>query len=101
MAQTSHTSQTTCDHDTIRRWAEARGAKPAQVTGTGNKQAGVLRLDFPGYSGDRLETISWEKFFEKFDREDLCLIYQEKTAKGEKSNFNKIVSRETAEAKES
>lgn len=93
-------SLVTCDHGTIQRWAEARGAKPARVAGTGDGDAGLLRLDFPGYSGGgRLEDISWDEFFEKFEREKLCLVYQETTAEGEKSNFNKIISRESAEAK--
>jgi hypothetical protein len=42
-----------------------------------------------------LEEISWEESFEKFDREKLALVYQESTARGQKSNFNKIFSRET------
>jgi hypothetical protein len=42
-----------------------------------------------------LEEISWEEFFEKFDREKLALVYQDTTARGQKSNFNKIVSRES------
>src|SRR5438105_2312306 len=65
---TSHTSQTTTDHDEIRRWAEERGAKPACVRGTGGKNdVGMLRLDFPGYTGeDKLEPIQWEDWFEKF-----------------------------------
>ena len=49
---------------------------------------------------DALEEISWEEFFEKFDEADLALLYQEKTASGERSNFNKLVGRETAEARE-
>ena len=57
---------------------------------------GILRIDFPGYSGSgSLEEISWEEFFEKFDREKLALVYQDTTARGQKSNFNKIVSRES------
>ena len=57
---------------------------------------GILRIDFPGYSGSgSLEEISWDEFFEKFDREKLALVYQETTARGQKSNFNKIVSRDT------
>jgi hypothetical protein len=57
---------------------------------------GILRIDFPGYSGSgSLEEVSWEEFFEKFDREKLALVYQDTTARGQKSNFNKIVSRET------
>jgi anaerobic selenocysteine-containing dehydrogenase len=91
-------SKTTTDHDEIRQWAEARGGRPAVVKSTRGKgdDTGILRIDFPGYSGSgSLEEISWEEFFEKFDREKLALVYQETTARGQKSNFNKIVSRET------
>jgi hypothetical protein len=91
-------SNTTTDHSEIRRWAEARGGRPAVVKSTRGKgdDTGILRIDFPGYSGSgSLEEISWEEFFEKFDGEKLALVYQETTARGQKSNFNKIVSRET------
>lgn len=89
----------TTDHDTIKQWAEDRGAHPSCVRGTGDKNdPGIIRLDFPGYTGaDKLEEISWEEFFEKFDEQGLALLYQEQTAAGEKSNFNKLVSRDTAE----
>jgi hypothetical protein len=95
-------SKVTFDHDEIRRWAEQRNAKPACVRGTGGgRDIGMIRLDFPGYSGESsLEHIAWEDWFKKFDERNLALLYQEKTASGEKSNFNKIVSRETAEAAE-
>ena len=57
----------------------------------------MIRLDFPGYSGeDSLEHISWDEWFENFDKNRLALLIQEKTARGQKSNFNKLVSRETA-----
>ncbi|MBV8937003.1 MAG: hypothetical protein JO095_14515, partial [Alphaproteobacteria bacterium] len=49
---------------------------------------------------DNLEEISWEEFFEKFDESELALLYQEETARGQRSNFNKLVGRETAEARE-
>lgn len=92
-------SKTTTDHDTIRKWAEARGARPATVKGTAkNDEAGVIRLNFPGYDEDRLEDISWDEWFEKFDENKLALLYQEETAGGQQSNFNKLVSRKTAEA---
>ena len=88
-------SKTTTDHEEIKKWAEARGAKPSCVKSTGGSDdAGVIRLNFPGYSGeDSLEEISWDEFFKKFDASKLALIYQEKTADGERSNFNKLVSR--------
>jgi len=97
----SNLSQTTTDHEQIRRWAEARGGKPAHVRGTGGKDdTGIIRIDFPGYSGaGKLEEISWDEFFQKFDEQGLALVYQEQTAEGQKSNFNKLVSRETVETK--
>ena len=92
-------SRTTTDHEEIRRWAEARGGQPACVRGTGDREdVGMIRLDFPGYSGaGKLEPISWDEWFRKFDENGLALLYQEETAGGEKSNFNKIVRRDTAE----
>lgn len=91
-------TRTTRDHEEIRRWAEERGGKPAHVKATGSENdIGILRIDFPGYSGQgSLETISWEQFFEKFDERGLSLLYQEETAGGARSNFNKLVSAETA-----
>ena len=101
MATTQSESKTnfTSDHETIRRWAEERGAHPACVKGTGgNGDVGMIRLDFPGSSGEgTLQEISWDDFFEEFDKKDLALLYQETTAGGEKSNFNKLISRQTAE----
>src|SRR3954453_5211820 len=96
-------SRTTQDHDEIRRWAEERGGKPAHVKSTeSSDDIGIIRIDFPGFSGEgSLEEISWNEFFEKFDNNNLALIYQEETAEGEKSNFNKLVKAETAAAAES
>jgi hypothetical protein len=90
-------TQRTHDHDEIRRWAEQRNGQPARVKGTGSRDdPGVLRIDFPGYSGDEaLEGISWDDFFRKFDESGLDLVYQEETSGGEVSNFNKLVERES------
>jgi hypothetical protein len=96
---TSAESKISTDHDEIRQWAEERGAKPSCVRGTGDEgDIGMIRLDFPGYSGEEsLEHISWDEWFEKFDERGLALLHQETTAGGERSNFNKLVSRETAD----
>lgn len=90
-----HTSKTTTDHAEIKKWAEARDGKPSHVKGTehGKDDAGLIRLDFPGYSGDKLEEISWDDWFDKFDEGKLALVYQEHTADGKQSNFNKLVKR--------
>jgi len=88
----------TTNHGEIQRWAEARGGKPACVLGTGGRgDEGVLRIDFPGYSGKgSLHEISWDDWFDKFDRARLALLYQDTTKGGQKSNFNKLVSRNQA-----
>src|SRR3954447_20424946 len=95
-------SKTTQDHEEIRRWAEERGGKPAHVKSTeSGDDIGIIRIDFPGYSGQgSLEEITWDEFFEKFDDNDLALVYQEETAEGERSNFNKIVKAETVDLPE-
>jgi hypothetical protein len=91
-------SKMTQDHDEIRRWAEEREGKPATVkTTSSGDDIGVLRFDFPGYSGeDSLEMISWEQFFEKFDEKDLVFLYQDETKQGDESRFFKFISKETA-----
>ena len=89
------------DRKRIQQWAEERGAKPSCVKGTGGKNdAGMIRLDFPGYSGgDSLQEISWDEWFEAFEANGLALLIQEETADGKQSNFNKLVSREKADTK--
>jgi hypothetical protein len=93
-------SRVLTDHEQIRKWAEARHAKPACVKGTeADDGSFLLRLDFPGYSGeDSLESTSWEQWFGVFDKRQLALIVEDKMADGRPSNFNKLVSRETARA---
>ena len=95
------TTKRTTDHETIRKWAEERGATPSTVRGTAGdtKGTGVLRMQFPGYGGERLQEISWEEFFEKFDEKNLEFLYQEQTRGGEQSNFFKLVSRSGQERK--
>ncbi len=89
------------DHEEIRRWAEERNAQPARVKGTGGDgDVGMIRLDFPGYTGEEsLEPINWDEWFRKFDESNLALLVQDETARGERSNFNKLIGRETAQAR--
>jgi hypothetical protein len=87
-------SKTTTNHDTIRKWAEAREGKPASVAGTeeDGESAGLLRIDFPGGAGAaELQEISWEDFFRKFDEENLEFLYQDKVEDGGTSRFCKFV----------
>lgn len=59
----------TTDHETIRRWAEARDGHPAI------------------------------ELFETFDQNNLAFLYQDKTAAGRKSRFAKFVDRDSVAAR--
>jgi len=95
MTETTGTeSKITADHEVIRKWVEERGGRPAVVKGTGGREGGILRLDFPPVgTKPNLEEISWEDFFKIFENKKLAFLYQERTATGELSRFNKFVSR--------
>ncbi|MFL6314006.1 MAG: hypothetical protein ACJ71W_18060 [Terriglobales bacterium] len=59
----------------------------------------MIRLDFPGFSGEQsLEHIEWDEWLQKFDESGLALLVQDTTADGQQSNFNKLISRETAKS---
>src|SRR3954471_13777269 len=92
-------SRTTTDHNEIRRWADERGGVPSTVAATEQGgEPGVLRIDFPGFSGKgTLEEISWDDFFRKFEESNLAFLFETDS----ESRFNKLVSRETAQQKES
>ena len=93
----SHEAQVTTDHDEIQRWVEARGGRPAVVKGTERGDSALLRIDYPGFSGeDTLEPIEWDEFFEIFDENNLGFLYQEKTADGGQSRFSKFIDRDAS-----
>ncbi len=89
-------SNQTQDHDTIKKWSEKRGGVPAKIRGTGKStDDGVLRIHFPDHSkSEEFEEISWEDFFEDFDKNGLSFLYQDKKADGEENTFHKFVNSE-------
>ncbi|HEX2492414.1 MAG TPA: TIGR04290 family methyltransferase [Steroidobacter sp.] len=89
----------TTDHEVIRRWVESRKGHPAVVKTTEGKRrggSGLLRIDFEP-SEESLDALSWDDFFETFDTNNLAFLYQERTASGRKSRFNKFVSRDSVD----
>lgn len=94
-------AKTTTDRKKIQQWVEKRGGKPACVRGTGGKgDTGLLRIDFPGYSGaETLQEIGWDEFFEKFEEQNLAFLYQDTMAGGDPSNFSKFVDRNSTEGR--
>jgi len=97
-AKTSHEAKTTTDHEEIRNWVEERDGHPAIVKGTEKGGSALLRIDYPGFSGeDRLEEITWDEFFKIFDENNLAFLYQDKTEDGGLSRFSKFVDGSRAE----
>ena len=95
-----HESHVTTDHEEIRRWVEERGGNPEVVKGTESGDSALLRIDYPGFSGEgKLEAIEWDEFFEIFDDNNLAFLYQDRTADGGESRFSKFIDR--SESKES
>jgi hypothetical protein len=91
MPRTEKSAVTTTDHEIIRKWVEERGGHPASVKGTGGKNdPGLLRIDFPGYSGEgKLDEISWDEFFNGFEDNQLAFLYEE----DKNSRFSKLIQR--------
>lgn len=92
-------AKTTTNHDEIRKWVEKRGGHPAVVAATENGRdsgGGLLRIDYDepgGNDDDRLHRITWNEFFEIFDRNDLAFLHD---SEGE-SRFSKFVQKESAD----
>jgi hypothetical protein len=88
-------AQATTDHETIRKWAESKGGKPAAVDRTHKGgDVGIIRIMFPHAPHSEhqsLTEISWEEFFQEFEKRKLALLYEES------SLFSKIVGRDTLE----
>lgn len=91
-------AKATTDHETIRKWADEHGGKPAAVRRThhgGN--VGIVRIMFPRSARsehEALDEISWEDFFRQFEESRLALLYEED------SLFSKLVGRDTLERRE-
>jgi hypothetical protein len=85
-AGTHGQSVATRDHDTIRAWAMRHSAEPATGEATRSGPATIdvndggvgIRFNFPGVG--RFRPISWEEWFEHFDRYRLVFVYEEEVA---------------------
>ena len=77
------TGKRVIDHDTIRRWVKARGGLPARLR-SGAGAPGALALAFDEITlGEALERISWDEFFDRFDRNNLALCFDEQAGGSE------------------
>ena len=77
----------TADHAEIRRWVEERGGRPGIVPVREGRERLALSFD-----STACEPLSWDEFFERFDRESLAFEYPPE-ANGEGVREARLVSR--------
>lgn len=92
-----HSIRATRDHELVRRWAEQHHAQPATGESTSSGPAVAtrivdggagIRFNFPGLSPFR--PISWEEWFQNFDRHGVTFLYEE-TDKAVRTAWYRIV----------
>ncbi|MBD3316578.1 MAG: hypothetical protein GF344_12385 [Chitinivibrionales bacterium] len=76
----------TSDHETIQEWARIRRGKPSRVA---DEQQGTetLSIQFPDSTNGNHERIQWRSFFAKFDKQHLCMAYDNKTEDNRLSQY--------------
>ena len=77
----------TADHAEIRRWVEERGGHPGVVPARDGRRRLAVSFDPAA-----CEPLSWDEFFERFDRESLAFAYPLE-GNGEAAREAKLVSR--------
>lgn len=80
----------TIDHDLVRSWAEARDARPSRFEGM--SKPSPLRFDLGPPDAGLIE-MSWEEFFEEFERDNLAFYYRDMAPTGEHDDLHGFVSR--------
>jgi hypothetical protein len=61
-------------------------------TSKAGQGGGILRIDFPGFSGEKsLRKVSWNQWFKIFDQRKLAFLHQK--SRGKQGRFNKLISR--------
>lgn len=86
----------TTDHATIRRWAEARKARPMAVEDPRSPDVPSIRLSFPDArtsDGGSLTEIAWDEWLRRFDEAGLVFVYRETEPDGSPSRFNRLERR--------
>lgn len=87
--------QTTVDHNEIMEWAKERGGVPAYFLETDETDVEPkLVINFAaGEMDERIQEMTWEKFFEEFEGRKLAFRYKEINDDGRSSTTCEFVNR--------
>ena len=92
----------TIDHKEIREWIEEQNGMPAVLTETsedeedGVESADMLHISFDPNDPNMVE-MEWDEFFERFDNDNLALVYDDIIPKGTLPEFE-LIDRDRARA---
>ena len=82
MFDLSGSTHITVDHSEVRAFAQKYRGRPQRL---GENGYSTIRIDFPGKDDDRFLSeekppvnISWDKFFNIFEQQDLAFIFEDK-----------------------
>lgn len=81
----------TTDHREIQRWVESHGGRPTAIRAS-DGDVGVLRFDYE-LKESTMQPISWDEFFDHFEKRKLAFVYEESTPLGSEAKLTKLVSR--------
>lgn len=88
----------TSDHEFIKCWAMERNGRPVTIQSSTRESLNQpeVRILFPDYNTEKytINHLSWDEFFERFERSHLALLYQERSWTGGESRFCILVDRE-------
>lgn len=101
--------ETTVDHGEIKTWVEQNDGVPARTTAAGDRPGG-LRIAFPSdaehaemgptLDDEGIEEISWSRFFETFEEENLAFRYRESRGDDATGRSYELVDRAGADVNE-
>ena len=93
------TMKYTVDNDEIRGWMEEHGGTPAilkETSDDGLESPDMLHISFNPQSPD-MEEMDWEEFFERFENENLALVYDDEDLETTPPDFE-LIDRDMARA---
>lgn len=88
----------TTDHDEIRSWVQTHGGQPTALR-TKDGDLAIVRFDYltspvQSPATAQLQPISWDEFFQQFEKHKLAFIYQENVESGQENKLSKLVGRQ-------
>lgn len=92
----------TTDRKEIREWIEEQGGMPVVLKEVreddedGEESSDMLHISFDP-NDPNMEEMEWDEFFERFDNDNLALVYDDITPKGTLPDFE-LVDRDRARA---